>query len=236
MPVTSLVPTPQTLMVAPCCLRLAMICSSRSLLPTMAVRGKPASSRILRAWMLRKARSPESSRIPASSWPCSRSRRPISHRVPHAFQRIVGVHQEDAVVGHRFGVGRERFQLGVEGHHPTMRMGAFDRDAKELAGQHIGGAGAAADVGCAAGGQAAIDPLRPAQAKFDHRFARAPPGKPAPPWSQSAIGSSGSSASAVSTICAWSIGPWTRSNGSWGKTTVPSGMASTSQSNRSWRR
>jgi hypothetical protein len=42
--------------------------------------------------------------------------------------------------------------------------------------------------------------------------------------------------SAVSTICASSIGPWMRSNGSFGNTAVPSGTASTSHVNRKSRR
>jgi hypothetical protein len=41
---------------------------------------------------------------------------------------------------------------------------------------------------------------------------------------------------AVSTICAWSSGPFTRTSGSLAKTAVPSGIASTSSVNRSRRR
>ncbi len=67
-----------------------MICSSRSPLATILALGKPSSSRMARARMLRYARSPESSRMPKSSWPCSRSQRPVcaARRVPSRLSKV----------------------------------------------------------------------------------------------------------------------------------------------------
>ena len=87
--------------------------------------------------MLRQARSPESSRMPISSCPRRRSSRPDLDRPPHAFQRVVGIDEEDAIVGHRLGVGPEGLHLVVEAHDPAMGVGALDGDAEQPAGQDV---------------------------------------------------------------------------------------------------
>ena len=94
----------------------------------------------------------------------------LSHldRMLHALQRVVGIHQQDGVVGQSLGVGAERFQLGVEGHDPTVGVGAADRNTVQLAGQHVTCAGAAAHVGGPGGRHAAIGPLGSPQAELQH--------------------------------------------------------------------
>src|SRR5690606_40913627 len=52
-----------------------------------------------------------------------------------AGERVVGVHQQDAVVGHDLGVFFEGFELVGEAHHPAMGVRAADGDAKEPARQ-----------------------------------------------------------------------------------------------------
>ena len=77
-PVIIRVPTPQAAIFAPCCLRLAITCSSSSLEAKMTVFVNPAASSSLRASMESQARSPESRRMPDSSRPCERSHLPVS--------------------------------------------------------------------------------------------------------------------------------------------------------------
>ena len=108
-----------------------------------------------------------------------------------------------------------------------MGVGASDRDAEQPAGQHVGRRRAAADVGRAAGRQAAVDPLGPAQAELQHRLARGRQATRAALVAMS-VWKLTMFSSAVSSSWAWMSGPVTRTSGSWGKTTVPSGMASTS--------
>ncbi len=91
-------------------------------------------------------------------------------RVAHAVEGVVGVDQEDAVVGHRAGVGLERGALAVVEHHPRVRVGALDGDAVELAGQHVRGGRAAADVRGARRRQPAVEALGAAQAELEHRL------------------------------------------------------------------
>ena len=93
------------------------------------------------------------------------------HGFARAFQAVVGIDQEDAVVGHGFGIRLKRLQLVAERHHPTVRVGAAHRNAEQLAGQHVGRGRTAADVGGAAGGQRAVDALRASQAELQHRVA-----------------------------------------------------------------
>ena len=61
------VPTPQTLIAAPCAFKSQMTSSSKSPEAKIFAFGKPASSSILRACRLRKARSPLSRRMPIGS-------------------------------------------------------------------------------------------------------------------------------------------------------------------------
>ena len=91
--------------------------------------------------------------------------------VTHAVQRVVGVDQEQAVVGHGPGVGPKRLELVVEAHDPAMGVRSAHGNAVQAPGQHVGRRGAAAQVGGAAGGQAAVDPLGPSQPELQHRRA-----------------------------------------------------------------
>ena len=152
-------------------------------------------------------------------------------RVPHASERVVGVHQEHAIVGHGLGVGPEGFQFVVEAHHPAMGVRAQHGDAEQAAGEDVGRGAAAAQVGCPAGRQGPVDSLGAAEAEFQHRLAVC---------RQINAGRLGGHErlevddvqSAVSSSWAWTSGPVTRKSGSWGKTIVPSGMACTSHSRR----
>ena len=81
-------------------------------------------------------------------------------RMADPFEGVVSVHQEDAVVGHGSRVGLEGLELGVEGEDPAMGMGTADRNAEQLAREDVRGAVAAAGIGGAAGGEAAVDSLR----------------------------------------------------------------------------
>ena len=86
--------------------------------------------------------------MPTISWPRSRSLRPDLDRACRTpVQRVVGVDEEDAVVGHRLGVRRERLGSSSKRHDPAVGVGAPHRDAEQLAGEHVRGRRAAADVG-----------------------------------------------------------------------------------------
>ncbi len=89
-------------------------------------------------------------------------------RAAHAGQGVVGVDEEDAVVGLGPGPRLERLLLGVEGHHPAVGVGAPDRDAEQPPGEDVRGGGRPPHVRRARGGEAAVGPLRPAQAEVDH--------------------------------------------------------------------
>ena len=110
--------------------------------------------------------------MPTSSWPRSRSRSADLDRVADALERVVGVDEEDAVVGQRLRVGLEGLALVVEGHHPAVGVGAAHRDAEEPAGEHVRGGVAAADVGRAGGREPAVDALGAAQAELEDRRRR----------------------------------------------------------------
>ena len=84
--------------------------------------------------------------MPASSWPARAQLVADRDRVAHAVERVVGVDQERAVAGQRLGVGAKRGELVAVEHHPAVRVGAAHRDAEQLAGEHVRGRGAAADV------------------------------------------------------------------------------------------
>ena len=170
-PVTSRVPTPQASMRAPCSLRLAMSCSSRSLLARILTSGSPASSRMRRASMLRYARSPESSRIAIAWCPRARSSQRGLRRAPHAVERVVRVDQEHRVVRLGARPGLERLRLVVEGHHPAVRVGAAHREPQQPSGERVRGRVAASDEGRARRRQPAVDALRAAQAEVEHLVA-----------------------------------------------------------------
>ena len=84
-----------------------------------------------------------------------------------ALQRVVGVDEEDAVVGQGFGVGGEGLGLVRERHHPAVRVGALDRNPEAHPGEHVRGRGAATDVRGATGSERTVGALGPAQAEFE---------------------------------------------------------------------
>ena len=92
------------------------------------------------------------------------------HRVAHTLERVVGVHQEHAVVGHYPRVCAEGLALVVEGHHPAMGMSPAQGDSEELAGEDVGGRGTSPDVGGAARGERAVDALGAAQSELQYRI------------------------------------------------------------------
>ena len=144
------------------------MCSSSSLLATITASGNPSSSRMRRASMERYARSPESSRTPTISLPSSAQPSARLARVPDAFDRVVGIDQEHAVVRHRARIGFECLELGVERHYPAMRVGAAHRDVEEPTGEHVRRGAAAADVGGTACGERAVDALGTPESELDH--------------------------------------------------------------------
>ena len=166
--------------------------------------------------------------------PLARSSRPTVDRVAHALERVVGVDEEHAVVGHRLGVRAERLELVAVEHHPAVRVRAAHRDAEQLAGEHVRRRRAAADVRRAR--LAESPPSMPCARRRPNSstgVARAPPGTTRAALVAISVWKLTMSSSAVSRSCACRIGPRTRSSGSCGNTSVPSGTASTSQVNRS---
>ena len=85
-----------------------------------------------------------------------------------ALAHIVGVDEQRTVLGARLGKGTEGLELGIEAHHPAVRMRAKDGNTVAAAGEHIGRRGAASNVARACNGQAAIGALGSAQAKLRH--------------------------------------------------------------------
>ena len=112
------------------CAMICQIVSSSSWLDsTITVSGNPARSSSRAASTARKARSPESSRIPTGAWP--RAPQPLERgdRVRHAAaQRVDGVDEQQRVVGVHVGVGVERGVLalaeGDEQLHHRVGVGA----------------------------------------------------------------------------------------------------------------
>ncbi len=94
-----------------------------------------------------------------------------AHRdgVLQALGYVVGINQQHAVRGEFLGVGAECLQLVVEGHDPGMGMGAGNGKVELASGKHVGGAGAAAHDGRAAGAHAARFALGAAQAELGNR-------------------------------------------------------------------
>ena len=91
--------------------------------------------------------------------------------VANAFERVVGVDQEDAVVGLRAGPGQEGLGLVVEGHHPAVRVGAAHRQPQQPARERVRGRVGAAHEGRARRRQPAVDTLRAPQPELDHLVA-----------------------------------------------------------------
>ena len=105
------------------------------------------------------------------------SRQTLAHRL-HLFgnrngmlaalAHIVGVDEQRTVLGARLGKGTEGLELGIEAHHPAVRMRAKDGNTVAAPGEHIGRRGTAGNVARAGDGQAAIGTLGAAQAKLGH--------------------------------------------------------------------
>ena len=83
-----------------------------------------------------------------------------------ALAHVIGVDEQRTVLGARLGKGAEGLKLGIEAHHPAVRMRAKDGNTVAAAGEHIGRRGAAGNVARARDGQAAIGTLSAAQAKL----------------------------------------------------------------------
>ena len=63
-----------------------------------------------------------------------------------ALAHVIGVDEQRAVLGARLGKGAEGLELGIEAHHPAVRMRAKDGNTVAAAGEHIGRRGAAGNV------------------------------------------------------------------------------------------
>ena len=85
-----------------------------------------------------------------------------------ALAYIVGVDEQRAVLGARLGKCAEGLELGIEAHHPAVRMRAKDGNTVAATGEHIRRRGTAGNVARARDGQAAIGTLGTAQAKLGH--------------------------------------------------------------------
>ena len=83
-----------------------------------------------------------------------------------ALTYVVGVDEQRAVLGTRLSKSPECLELGIEAHHPAVRMSAKDGNTVAAAGEHIGCRGAAGNVARARDGQPAIGTLGAAQAKL----------------------------------------------------------------------
>ncbi len=88
-----------------------------------------------------------------------------------AAEGVVGVDEQDAVVGVGLGVLLEGFPLAREGHDPRVGHGPAHGDAEALPCQGVGGGSGPPDEGRAGGRQGAVHPLRPAQAELEKRAA-----------------------------------------------------------------
>ena len=95
---------------------------------------------------------------------------PHLDRVPHAFERVVGVDQEHAVVRHRLGIRLEGRELVTERHHPGMRMGSLDGNAIPATRRHVRRPHATTDERRPARRETAVRPLRPPEPEIQHRF------------------------------------------------------------------
>ena len=83
-----------------------------------------------------------------------------------ALAHVIGVDKQRTVLGTRLGKGAEGLELGIEAHHPAVRMRAKDGNTVAAAGKHVGRGRAASHVACARNGHAAIGTLSATQAKL----------------------------------------------------------------------
>ena len=88
-----------------------------------------------------------------------------------ALAHVIGVDEQRAVLRARLGKGAEGLELGIEAHHPAVRVGAKDGDAVTAPGKHVRRGRAAGNVARAGDGQTAIGTLGAAQAKLGDRTA-----------------------------------------------------------------
>ena len=83
-----------------------------------------------------------------------------------ALAHIVSVNEQRAILGARLGKGAEGLELGIEAHHPAVRVCAKDGDAVTAPCKHVRRGRAAGHIACAGDGQAAIGTLGTAKAKL----------------------------------------------------------------------
>ena len=83
-----------------------------------------------------------------------------------ALAHVVGVDEQRTVLGTRLGKGAEGLELGIEAHHPAVRMCAKNGNAVAAPGKHVRRRRAARHVARARNSQAAIGTLGAAQAKL----------------------------------------------------------------------
>lgn len=91
--------------------------------------------------------------------------------VTDAFEGVVGVDEEDGVVGHGVGVGVEGLWLRVEAHDPAVGVGAFDRDTVFHASEDVGSGDASSEVGGATGAHSSVRSLGAAESEFEDGLA-----------------------------------------------------------------
>ena len=92
-----------------------------------------------------------------------------SDRPTYAVERVVGVHQEDAVVRQCSGVSLKCFALVFKKHDPTVRLRAAHRNAVVLTREQVRCSRASTDVSSTRRAQTAVHSLSSAQSKLDHR-------------------------------------------------------------------
>ena len=83
-----------------------------------------------------------------------------------ALSHVVCVDEQRAVLGARLGKRTEGLELGIEAHHPAVRVRAKDGNAVAAPGKHVGRGRAARHVARARNGQTAIGTLGAAQAEL----------------------------------------------------------------------
>ena len=83
-----------------------------------------------------------------------------------ALAHVVRVNKQRAILGARLGKRTEGLELGIEAHHPAVRMRAKDGNTVTAPGKHVGRGRAAGHVARARNSQAAIGTLSATQAKL----------------------------------------------------------------------
>ena len=83
-----------------------------------------------------------------------------------ALAHVIRVDKQRAVLGTRLGKRAEGLKLGIEAHHPAVRMRAKDGNAVATSCQHVGRGRATRHVARAGNGQAAVGTLGTTQAEL----------------------------------------------------------------------